>query len=113
MRAGGFAAPGSGGSERRQPPGISYAHGDAVTLADPGLSGGEDAEFAALRIGQHRPASVALADVGRLSPGLAQPAHLSGLIVARVGRDIQMDPVLGHLGARDLQQLEIGPDAPR
>lgn len=63
-------------------------------------SAAEETEFVALRIGQHDPCLVALADVNSPCPESEQTIEFLRLIDAQRS-DVEMQPILGHLLLRD------------
>src|SRR5262245_18031413 len=65
----------------------------------------QQAELVALRVGEHVPADLALADVGRRGAEIEQPAQL-GVLLAVGGVEIQVQPVLGALRLGSLGEVD-------
>src|SRR6202020_2093561 len=84
----------------------------------------DDAELVALRVGHdeviRHPVLPVLADNGRARPGQTRdclqhprPADLLRLAAAAACLHVQVDPVLGRLGLRDLEERDGRPKARR
>lgn len=65
-----------------------------------------DAELVALRIAQHDPRHVPLANVDLPGAQLLGPGHQPGLVLGRAGREVQMDAVAPLLGLVDAPEFQ-------
>src|SRR3954468_8747624 len=79
----------------------------ATTDAPSGSPGGERAELVAVRVGEHRPGNVSLADVEPSGAERDQAIDLRALVVVGVGRDVEVETVLrplGHAGRSEREE---------
>ncbi len=75
------------------------------------VPGFEHAQLVALGVGEHDPRHVLLADVHGHGPGLQQARHDLGLVVLGRRRQVEVDPVLAHLGVVHRDEREGDPVA--
>src|SRR5215475_10537402 len=61
---------------------------------------GQDAELAAVRVGQHDPGHLALAHVGWHGTAVAQSAGFGQVVATQRGADVEVHPVLDGFGVR-------------